>query len=298
MRTKAIFMALFLITSISISFCQKTNDKGEFLVRRIDVNYPDNDNLDYSLIFHYDESGNITMMEHFYPSTRDVYEFGVDFQGLKEVKYKEVFYKKEDGMYYKKATEKEKHYSFNKQGTLFKKFIYFNTIKERIQYTFLYDKSWKHVSTFEKIIESENDPKVNSKRNGTLDWSRKINCLNGYASTVQLNDGSKPFKIKEEYVYYQSKNVSNIDFNWLFYLGDLYGNIEGCIGLLGEKMPYLFAYEKKKKEMFGSIVKYEYDDLHRVVLARYMKEKILPIKNVDKVYKLLYTFYTVKVQYY
>ena len=301
MNRKAIFLALsaLLFWLIgNVSYAQKVNHKGEYVVKRIDVEYPNQSNDNYSILFFYNEDFSLNKMEHYHLWTKDLYEFGFDSQGLKEVKYHEFQYVRKGMKLYQNVKPKEKHYSFNKMGLLFKKIMYLNNAREIVQYTFLYDKAGRHMTRFEKVVASKKFKEDNSTRIGIMTWNPERHYLMSYNCKVYLENDNLTFNSGESFVYYKRENNSNIDFNWLFFMGDLKTNIEGCIGFYGMKMPYLMAYEKNRNEMFGSHLEYEYDSFGRVIQAKYKMQKLVPVEGEHRNVKEWFDFFVMKVQYY
>lgn len=257
MGNRAIIMLLFIVNSINI-FSQRTNIDNEFLIKKISVKY-DYSNMDnYTLQFEYDVSDTIIKMIHMFLNTKDEYVIGRDNFDLKEVKYNSFTLYKAKGNIWKKHNDKEKHYSFNKHDLLYKKFIYFNTIKRNMVYSFWYDTSWSNLFKMEYEITDAKDKENNYHSMTNFKWESG-NLLSFHTNKDVDKKEKYPFSHKCNFIYGDVKNTTNIDLNYLFMDGDIKTNIEGCIGFFGKKMPNIIFYEQRVYSMSPCYYTVEYD---------------------------------------
>lgn len=298
MKNRVTIIFLLLTLCVTNLFATKVNKKGEYLVKSITVNYDYSTKDDYRLTFEYDTEGNVTKMCHYFLNTKDQYELGYDNRGLRELKYASFHLYKKDGKLWKKITDKEKHYSFNKHGLLYKKLIYFTNIKQRSVYSFWYDENWTHLVKMESEVTDSKDEYNNY--HGITNFTYQNGNLFKFLTDKDVDKKEKiPYRERGHYNYFHFENLSNIDFNYLLVNGDLRTNIEGCIGLLGKKMPNLIFYEYKKYGMDSSHYEYQVDSLGKVHGIYYKIKKgsnmALPEKeNIDWVWR---QYMTIKIEY-
>lgn len=266
----------------------KEDAKNLALVKKISVVYDYSDKDNYSLSFEYNRDGTMNKMEHLFTSysvkQKEVYEIisnRITFYSYKSTNNEWII------------NTKNKNYEYTQSGLISKKTINLD-INQSIMYKFSYN--GRLLNEMECLI---NDAKEElNKYHGLTSfiWGRN-NLLSFHTNRDVDGKMKNPYIEEMSFIYTSIVNKSNIDFNYLLVGGDLKPNIEGCIGLLGNKMPNVIYYDQESYDMHNGHYEYTLNDdglITDIVYKMKTGSRLRGVENVDWKWR---TYMKMKIEY-